>query len=152
MYIPELARHFEKEKIEGEYFLLPWAITLWGEFSGELSMIMSDGFVVDGWIWWMKVALWTLRELKEEILEKRFEGIMKIFSDSMSHRLFKQNPLERKERNIKGEILQFDITEELMAKVEKEYMCSNDQIAEMLDEKSQTTSPGKSRRSSKNQG
>lgn len=31
---PELYAHLQNEKLEGEHFLLAWAITLWGEMSG----------------------------------------------------------------------------------------------------------------------
>ena len=100
IYIPELARHFEKEKIEGEYFLLPWAITLWGEYQGELAWVMSDGFVIDGWLWWMKVCLWVMNEKKEEFLQKGFESIMKFFTELMTDKNFSSS-LTQKGRKIR---------------------------------------------------
>jgi len=60
----ELYEHLCAEKIEGEHFLLPWAITLWGEMSGDLSWVMWDGFILQGWRWWFKTCIWLMKILE----------------------------------------------------------------------------------------
>ena len=44
--------------------MLSWAITLWGEMSGDLCMILWDGFLVEGWTWWFKMILWLMKVLE----------------------------------------------------------------------------------------
>lgn len=70
---PKLYDHFQTEKLEGEHFLLPWAITLWGEMSGDLCWVLWDGFICKGWKWWIKTGLWLLNILEAELLEMNFE-------------------------------------------------------------------------------
>jgi hypothetical protein len=35
-------------------------MTLWGEQQGDIVWILWDGFLLDGWKWWMQVCLWIL--------------------------------------------------------------------------------------------
>ena len=56
----KLYEHFQTEKLEGQHFVLPWAITLWGEMSGDLCWLLWDGFIIKGWKWWFKTMLWFL--------------------------------------------------------------------------------------------
>jgi hypothetical protein len=46
---------------------MAWAITLWGEMTGELCWIMWDGFICKGWKWWIKTILWLLGILEAEL-------------------------------------------------------------------------------------
>lgn len=61
--------------------MLPWAITLWGEMTGDLCWILWDGFLVEGWTWWFKVLLWLMKVLEGELMKMGFEEIMKCFSE-----------------------------------------------------------------------
>lgn len=69
---PELFLHLRAEKIEGEHFMLSWAITLWGEMSGELCWVLWDGFLVEGWVWWFKMILWLMKRLEPELVKMNF--------------------------------------------------------------------------------
>jgi hypothetical protein len=57
---PKLYAHFQTEKLEGDHFILPWAITLWGEMLGDLCWVLWDGFIAKGWKWWFKTIIWLL--------------------------------------------------------------------------------------------
>lgn len=78
---PKLYEHFQTEKLEGEHFILPWAITLWGEMSGDLCWVLWDGFICKGWKWWFKTMLWLLNILQPDLLVMNFEQMMKCFSE-----------------------------------------------------------------------
>ena len=80
-YLPRLFNHFLTEGIEGEHFLIAWAITLWGEYPGEITWVMSDGFILEGWKWWMQVSLWVFSHFQDHLLSLDFEGMMRYFSD-----------------------------------------------------------------------
>jgi ecotropic viral integration site 5 protein len=69
---PELYDHLRAEKLEGEHFLLSWAITLWGEMCGDLCWVLWDGFVLRGWDWWFRTTLWLLKVLEPELLKMNF--------------------------------------------------------------------------------
>ncbi len=84
---PLLHAHFQTENIEGDHFLLPWAVTLWGEMRGDLSFVLLDGFILKGWKWWFKVVLWLLGILEPELLKMNFEEIMQCLSE-LSNTLF----------------------------------------------------------------
>ena len=57
---PKLAGHFLREGLEAEHYIFPWAVTLWGDKQGDIVDILWDGFVVDGWKWWIKVCVWLV--------------------------------------------------------------------------------------------
>jgi hypothetical protein len=134
---PELYDHLTAEKVEGEHFLLSWAITLWGEMSGELSWVLWDGFIVQGWPWWFKTALWLLRVLEPELLKMSFEEIMKCFSDLHSS-LFSYSLQELAEygidkTTIKEEIDSVRIEKEVLVEIEKEYKLKANTINQYLN-------------------
>lgn len=136
-YLPELANHFFDEKIEGEHYLVSWAITLWGEFSGDVVWILWDGFLTDGWKWWMKVCLWVLTVFQAEFLSLRFEDILKSFSESGSNEFFssrwrQMENLGLTPLKIKEEINSIQVQDALLKEIEKEYMYSLKKFKEFM--------------------
>ena len=76
IYYPRLAEHFAKENLEAEHFILPWAVTLWGDKQGEMVDVLWDGFLVDGWKWWIKVSIWIVSLYEKELLLMNFDAIL----------------------------------------------------------------------------
>ena len=105
---PKLYDHFEAENLEGEHFLLSWAITLWGENSGDLCWVMWDGFMIKGWKWWIKTVLWLLKLLEPELLNMNFEEMMKCLSD-LNTTLLNSGATELKEFGIDVSSIKIDI-------------------------------------------
>lgn len=68
LYHPRLFKHFENEKIEAEHYLVAWIMTLWGEQQGDIVWILWDGFLLDGWKWWMQIGLWILEVNFDDLL------------------------------------------------------------------------------------
>lgn len=121
----KLYNHFQSQKIEGEHFLLSWAITLWGEMSGDMCWILWDGFMVKGWKWWIKTCLWLLRNLQADLLNMNFQEIMKCFSD-LANSLLGMNLAELEafgidKHKIKAAIDSIHVQSDILRDIQKEY-------------------------------
>ena len=118
--------------------MVSWAITLWGEFSGEIAWILWDGFLTDGWKWWMKCCIWVLSIFQAEFLSPRFEDILKSLSELGSNEFFSCRleqlaNLGLNPRKIKQEISVIPISNSTLKLLEKEYMYSLRKFKEFVD-------------------
>lgn len=102
-------------------------MTLWGELQGDIVWILWDGFLIDGWKWWMQTGMWILEINAEELLDMNFEEILRFLNDDFPSKMlmakfndlfqFGLDPLK-----IKEAIKKYKITDKILQLLEEEYM------------------------------
>lgn len=89
MTYPDLSSYLRAEGISTSFFTSAWFMTLFSYSmqhkteEGSLDMMLAiwDAFLVDGWKAIFKVSLFIFGELKEKILDAKFDQIMTIFRE-----------------------------------------------------------------------
>lgn len=104
---------------------------------GDIVWLLWDGFLAEGWKWWVKVSLWVLGIFENDLLEMPFEDILRFFSDVSNHTFFKcrfneflvfaVSPLK-----IREEIRAIPVTNRMLELLESEYANSQKKYQDIL--------------------
>jgi hypothetical protein len=93
IFLPDLADHFHREKIDSSLYTSPWFITVFTsvfQFTQQSYMLFRvwDTFLVDGWKGFFKICLAILDTFKETLLRLRFDQILGFMNDLVRHEMF----------------------------------------------------------------
>ena len=105
LYIPEIYICFDKNSVNGGYFLSSWFITLFTNFfddneennNAKTIMLIFDFFIFYGWKTFVKIGIILFRSIMKEILEKNTECLLPFLTGDI----------------VKAEIINYKNTEQL---------------------------------------
>eukprot|EP00826_Nyctotherus_ovalis_P002590 TRINITY_DN10522_c0_g2_i2.p2 TRINITY_DN10522_c0_g2~~TRINITY_DN10522_c0_g2_i2.p2 ORF type:complete len:196 (+),score=73.02 TRINITY_DN10522_c0_g2_i2:571-1158(+) len=138
MTYPGMSNFLRIEGVNTNFYASSWFMTVFSQLMQhakedevpEMLLRVWDCFLLDGWKAVFKVGLFILAELKDKILNSRFEKVIAVLGDVLKGRLFYDPVATLK---LKREYKKYKVTNTLLKRFEEEYRVVQEEVYGGMD-------------------
>ncbi len=124
---PDLSAYFRSEGVSTSFFASAWFMTVFSycmqhateDKPTEMMLAIWDAFLVDGWKAVFKAALFIIGELREKLLDSKFDQIMAQFGEVPKGKLLHDPETATRFRAAYGRL---KVTNSILANLGREYL------------------------------